>query len=582
MIFKRQSPYNYVIILLGIILFRSLPSYSQQPDSVSITQLKIYKLEPTLTEEEYRFYQADYLPLSLAQKGRLFSGAYRGMPAGFINFNFDEVHLDNPVVGFWDEQSTPHFRIQHRQFSPPGYREVFRSQPPGTYKPETNVTYFWSNMSNLDIDFAQYVNKKNYFRLSGNIFLRNGTEPSGYSEIQVNTYQAHFHFKLSERWTLDLHYWHLRHKFNMPPQDFLSFDKDKFKTITRLGWIRLHAQLSEKDSLVIIPTVSYNDDEYKQGNTPLRENLYVWGGASVHYLRKIKPGTMGIQVAGRLFANEAKFNWFDRKESEGSALLTGNLHIGLLGVQFTAGGYRHSESGNKPMATLNVAFHSGLAGAVGVTAFSKPQPMPLLWRTVQRDTIPALQSKLLMEKQGGSFFYKKHFGDWFFFKVEPFAYRTTNYPFLPPGAKNWQMRDVENYGVNVLAGIKIWHFYLQNDFTYNHNYKEAFAPRWNNVGSVKTHFYMFKRALRLEGILVGHVLGNVHQLAFDRLLYQYLPGSAEVGPYYLLDFNFNAQIGPFTLYLVWENILSEDYSIIDGTLEQLRLFRIGVNWLLFD
>ena len=91
MIFKHTAFYKNLNFIWGIIVLLNFPLFSQQPDSSLSKKIDVYKIIPNLTEEEYRFNFADFLPLSLAEQGRLFTSAFRGMPPGFFEFKFDEA-----------------------------------------------------------------------------------------------------------------------------------------------------------------------------------------------------------------------------------------------------------------------------------------------------------------------------------------------------------------------------------------------------------------------------------------------------------------------------------------------------------
>ncbi len=555
----------------------NLPILSQSVDSALF---KKYRVVPNLTEEEFRFNQSNLFPLSLAQKGRLSTSAFRGMPPGFFELSFEGIDLANPVTGYWNEQWIPHWRIQQRHITNFGFQEKLSSLPPGGYKPETRVTYFQTNLSYLDIDFSEYFTRNNYIHLGGNNFLRDGPFPFGFSQIQVNTYQAQVHLQLFDDWNLDLFYWQMRHRFNMTPDDLASLNSDRFKQIGHTAWFRLAGRLSEKDSLVFIPNYAVADDDYWIGDYHIREIEYEWTRAELGYFRKFSQGFLGTRVSSRYLSNNGNVSYADKKEGDGRVSIEGHWHSKNFEIDFEAGGYKHSEIGQRLQGALHLAAHSKIFGKSGIRFFSKPHATPLTWRTLRDSSIRAYSEEKLIEKQGASFYTQKNFNDWFLIRVEPFAYRTQNYPVFVNNV--WERQAIENYGVHFFSGLKLWRFWLQNDFTYNHNYEESFAPQVNNVSTVKSSLSLFKGALKFEGILVWHVLGYYRLQEFDRLLQQFRITQTESGSFYLADFRLQAHISRFTLFMVWENLLSEDYSIVEGTLTQFRTFRIGLHWLLFN
>jgi hypothetical protein len=565
---------SLILLIFSIMLSLNITGNSQTTDSIK------YQVVPNLTEEEFRFYQSDFLPLSLAEKGRLSTSAFRGMPAGFYELRYRGIDFTNPVIGFWNEQWIPHWRITYRQPDKFGFAETIDSSPPNGYKPETKIVYFQTNLSYLDIDFAQYFTKKNYVRLAGNNFLRDGPYSFGYSRIEVNTYEAQVHLEFLDRWKLDLAYWQMRHRFYMIPEDILSIRADKFRQIGHIGWFRLTGKLSERDSIVFTPGYTLVNDDYWKAGPPVRDMWYEWGSGELSYYRKVSNGLIGARVNGRYIAIHGKRLFYDKKEGDGSALFLGAWHPGRLDLELQAGGYKHSELGEGGQIAMHVAVWSRPFGRLGIRLFSKPQTVPLTWRTIQNDSIPAFAGKNLMEKQGASIYAERNLGNWFSIHIEPFIYRMKNYPVLAGNV--WQTQTIENYGLHFFAGLRVWRFWLQNDFTYNHNYEESFAPEVNNVSSIKSSLSLFKGALKIEGILTGHVLSYYRLLEFDRLLQNYRIKADQVGPYYLSDFKLQLRFKRFTVFMTWENLLSEDYSIVEGNLTEFRLFNFGLQWLLLN
>jgi len=582
MTFKSTNISHYTSFIYYLIICFIFPALAEKRDSEPSDSLIIYYYVPNITEEEYRFYQADFLPFSLAQKGRLSTSGFRGMPQGIFQFEFDGNIFDNPVVGFWNEQWMPHWRIQGRDYSRIGFIESWYSTLSAGFKPETNITYLQSNMSFIDIDFSEHITENNYFRLSGNNFVRSGSEPAGYSNVSINTYQAELHLKIFRKWALHLYYWHLRHKYNMPPSDPFSFNGDEFKIIGRSGWVNFLGSITEKDSVSIFSEMSINDDDYKQSGNKVREMRYGWANLKLSYIRKIGRSHLGFRVGGRYIKNNGKFTWASRREGDGNALITGNILGENLRIEFESGIYWHVETKQKPVFAISSEYQSKTLGAIGASIFTKPQMTPVLWRTVQHDSIPNYTGKGLTEKQGGSIYLKRLISARIYLKMEPFWVRTKNFPVLQSASTGWQIEQFENYGINFLAGFKFWVLQLQNDFTYNSNFDDTFSPQFNNISTLKASLHLLKKKLRVDGALIGRHLGKFSQLEFDRLIYQYRLTNREQGPFFILDFKLQAIIGDFRLLFVWENLTSEDYSIVKDTLEQYRLFHFGLNWLLFD
>ena len=577
MIFKPKIiPHSFFLTILVWFLLSST-IISEPADTLAF---KSFLVRPNLTEQEFRFNQADFFPLSLAEKGRLSTSTFRGMPPGFFEYRFEGNDLDNPVTGFFNDQWIDHWRIKYRSRSNFGDKELFESNPPSGYKPETRLVYFQTGLSYLDIDFSEYFTKTNYIRLSGNNFLREGPYPFSYSRIYLNTYQGQVHLNLFNRWDLDIFYWKVRHKFHMSPEDIFDFETDRFRQIANLGWLCLSGKISKKDSLVFIPTYTQAQDDYWRSGLHVRGIDYEWSRAELSYFHKFSNGYLGARGSSGYLSSNGKYGFSDKKEGEGSLLATGGWQTDLIDFEFEAGGYKHNELGEGVQGAAHFAVNSKFFGKTGIRLFEKPQPVPLSWRTIQDTLIQSYYEEKLIERQGISFYAQKSFSDWFLVKIEPFAYRARNYPILTNSV--WERKTIENYGVHLFAGLRLWWFWLQNDFTYNKNYKETFAPEVNNVSTAKTSLSLFKGALKADGILIMHVLSHYRVLQFNRVLENYGLTSVQQGPHYLADFKLQIHISRFTLFMVWENMLSEDYSIVEGNPYQFRYFRIGLDWLLFN
>jgi hypothetical protein len=251
----------------------------------------------------------------------------------------------------------------------------------------------------------------------------------------------------------------------------------------------------------------------------------------------------------------------------------------LIDFSLEAGGYKHSEIGESVQGALRFAVKTKLA-KTGIRMFHRPQPVPLSWRTIQDTLILPYDQKKLIERQGISFYAEKSFSNWFLIQIEPFVYRTQNYPVLRDNI--WERQSIEDYGLHVFTGLKLWRFWLQNDFTYNKKYKESFAPEVNNVSTVKSSLSLFNGALKADGIFIWHILSYYQVLRFNRYLQNFWITSSQIDQIYLADFKLQIHISRFTLYMIWENMLSEDFTIVDGNPNQFRFFRIGLEWLLFN
>ena len=149
-----------------------------------------------LSAEEYLFYQSEFTPLYLGERSRQSAPAWRGMPPGFLDYSFENVHLVHPLWGYWDNQLLPIEIIRHRRIQPEqfNYRFVPRKRRP-SFKPVTRIAYsedFLFGLSYLDVGLTRYFTPKSYVHLGGNNFLRSGSFPED-TRTHVDSYRGRVH-----------------------------------------------------------------------------------------------------------------------------------------------------------------------------------------------------------------------------------------------------------------------------------------------------------------------------------------------------------------------------------------------------
>lgn len=537
-----------------------------------------------LNDQEIRSYRSDFFPINLAQRGRQAASAYRGMPPGFYRFEFAGNPLSNPVMGFWNEQWIPYYQID-RESSPFGSaKEIYQPPVPLSSKPLTRVVFsqdYVLNISFVDINFIQRLSPTNFVQLSGMNFIGTGSEGADFSQFQVNTYRGQLHWEWGKKWKTDLFFWHTRQAFNMVAEE--SADTDRFKQIGNILWILARGKLSEKDSLVFVPGFTGMEDRYARESDIQRHIRYKIAHGNLKYLRKLNSASsVGALLNGRYIANKGERYWAKHSESDGQAQGFLDLQSGGYNFRLHGGAYIHSESGAKGLASVAIEKKVGTRGSVGVAAFSRPQAVPLLWRTIYHDSIPRYPEDRLIQYQGVNALLKTYLSNSLWLQIEPFALRAQNYPYYLRAGNQWQTKTLESYGIRVLAEWNVWRLQLLNDFTYNNNYKESFAQQVNNITTAKISFPMFKNALRLDAVFTWRFVGYFELIDFQRLLNQYWLTDMETGPYYIGDFRVQAHFRNATAFFIWENLTSQNYYFVSNTLEALRIFRLGIDWILFD
>ncbi len=553
-----------------------------KPDTLNTSATQSPATQGVLNAPEIRAYHSDFFPLSLSQRGRMATAAYRGMPPGFFEYEYAGNRLSNPVTGFWNEQWLPYHQIDERHHRIGDFREAYEPPVPVTVKPISRIFFsqdYTVNLSLLDLSFTQKISKTNYVQLSGSNFLSDGSEQQDFSVSKVNTYRAQVHLQ-GQRWQMDSFYWQMRHRFNMSPET--GFTRDKFKQIGHFAWFRLQGKFGNGDSLVITPGYTNVEDDYTRAFDRQRDNRYQILRLGMQYLHKAGGGFFGVKGEGNYVRNVPNSNWVKSAEIGGDARLFYDHPRGNWQLRAEAGSFFHSDIDASALGSLSIKRKLGSNGAVGVGAFYEPQATPALWRHIAQDSIPAYASSQPMIRQSVYAIFKTNLARGLSLQIEPFAMRMENYPDLSADRKSWNTRNIENYGLRGKIGLKFWRFFLVNDLTYHAKYKEAYAPQINNVTTLKTSIYLFKNALRLDGILTWRYIGDFQTVEFDRLLNYYRISSAPNGRLNIGDARIQAQFRNATVFFIWENLRSEDYFIVNNTLESLLIFRLGVDWFLFN
>lgn len=573
------------LLALYLFLASGSPIYAGFPDSTfqAAAVGKLYN--GILSEERLHLYQADFFPLTLAERGRMATSAYRGMPPGFYGYSFNGRRLWNPLAGFWKEQWIPQQRISSRAAAGAVPTLKLRSSPPASLKPVTDVTFFQNfttGLSYLDIDFSARLNKTDFFRLSGNNFLRDGTLPFQQSRIQVNTYQTQFHFQLNSRWQSDIRYWQMRHRFNLPPTNIFSFQKDKFKQVAHLFWIRLKGAFSGGDSLLITPEYNKWADEFWAEGVFSRKIDLHWGGGKVAYFHDLFSGQLKLSSQAFRVSQQGRFFWNNHSEWSLRSALAYYYRGRKWRFRGTAGVFRNSDIGSIGTGNLSLEWLPSDKGDFMVEFSRSASAPPLIWRTLNGDSLPPVNTRSFFDKQGITISASHSFSSHLWIRIQGFSFRHRNYFLYREADNRWQKYYFRNRGVNVRTHLKIWRFTVLNDYTYNLNYRDVLAPEFANVTTITSELTMFKSALRWEGTFVARLQGEYRRPLFNRFLYNYQPGTRSVRPLAITDFILRAHIKNAILFFAFENILSTDYEFVEGFPEFFRFFRFGVYWRLFD
>jgi len=539
-----------------------------------------------MTTEELQLYQADYFPFSMAEKGRQSAPSWRGMPPGYLNYHYDQIPLYNPLWGYWDNQHVPLELIRHRELdtSELKYRLVPVKVKPSD-KPITRIVYaqdFQFGLSYLDASLTTFYRPKSYFKLSGNNLLHSGTAGNTLSAVQVNTYRIQFHHHISERWNLDLFYWQIRHKFILSSFPVVT-DIFHVHRIGQLSWANINYQPDSTQKLILTPYAYKWGDRYRNENyTEQRKTEEYSIGFKGKYQRQFE--RMRLELWGDLIRHDITEAFVFIPKELWDISLGAKLRWGSGSSWIEAGGgYKYvsvAEGGAEISFSWGVKPLDFLYSQISV--YQSPRKIPMAAINWTGYGIKALQDAQLPLSRGVSWKLGLELTNNSTFSVEPFynslknavAYHTTDSLFY--------QTDYDNSGVQVSLRTKLWLFELENDFTFNDNYQNSFIPQVNNVLKLNLPLNLLKGALGLENYLIYHYVGSWRRLDYVPLVNQYVRTNQESGEYHILDVKILGHIKTATIFLVWENLASQDYAFVDSYFELYRLFRFGVYWTLFD
>ncbi len=538
-----------------------------------------------LSAEEYLFYQSEFYPLYLAERGRQSVASWRGMPPGFLDYSFENVRLIHPLWGYWDNQLLPIEIIQRREVKPAilAYRFIPRHRRPSV-KPVTRIAYsedFLFGLSYLDVGLTRYITPTSYVRLGGNNFLRSGSFPED-TRIQVNSYRGQVHYRFSPRWQADLWYWQLRHRFNL--RKFPFFDPIfRIHRVGQIYWINLTFTPDSSQKLIFTP-YGYKWGERQRTQIVAetrRSELYSLGGElqygkffrtgyarlsgdfvrhKITRARRMETGEQW-EAKFRLEASRAFGKWFLRAGGGLNYL----EEVGISPAWFFTAGRKES---------------AGWEAQVEVTR--QPQSLPLSALFWQDDSVKRLGDPRMPVRLGIAGNLKIPVSRFGTVRIQPFYHRFQNAGYYRLNPSRFVQEDFDNSGVTVTFRARIWRFQFKNEFTYNANYQQSFSSQTNNVLMLNVPLSLFNHALNLDGYAIYHFIGKWRLLEYHTLVNQYTRTYREVGNYHLLDFKLLAHIKTATLFFVWENTLSQDYRLVDGYWEFFRVLRFGIYWTLFD
>ncbi len=565
----------FFVILSG---FSVLPARAQEVYAASDSQAVV-----ELTAEEMQFYRADFFPLSLAEKGRQSAPTWRGMPPGFLDTRFEWVPLVNPLWGYWDNQLVPIEIISQGKVDQTDltYQLIpLAVTEQGT--PVTRIAYaqdFQFGMSYLDGTLTRFYRKNSYFRLGGKNFIRNGSAGS-YSKFHVNTYRVQFHHQFSGKISADLWYWQLRHKFALSPFPVVS-ELQQFHRIGQVFWLNLHFDPDSTQNLVITPYgYKWGDRFHTENYTQQRKTELYSSGLKANYKRVTRFGTFGLD--GNAIRHKITRAFVFRKKEQYDGQIAASLQTGTSNIWLDMRlGYRFvPDVGSAPELAASWGWEPLHNLKSVLSLYQKPQSLPLSVLYWTGYFVTALSDPKLPIRQGFSWKVRLSSIPGLQIGLEPYynvfsnawTYRTADQQFI--------QQNFDNTGILCDAGIKFWVFDIHDEFTYN--FEKSYIPEINNIIKVRLPITLFGGALKLENYGIYHFIRKWYRVDFDPLVNQYYQSGQALDDLHLMDAKILAHIKTATLFFVWENLLSQDYALVDDYSEVYRLFRFGIYWTLFD
>jgi hypothetical protein len=538
-----------------------------------------------MTVEEMQNYRADFFPFSLAEKGRQSAPAWRGMPPGFLDYQFVGLSLYNPLWGYWDNQHLPLEIIRQQDLNFSVFNLDFRPAKIMTrIKPVSRIAYsqdFQFGLSYLDVNLLSFYRPQSFFSLGGNNFLRDGSAGEQ-SKSQVNTYRGQIHHQFSTKFSVDVRYWQLRHKFTLSPFPVIV-DPRKIKRIGQILWFTLNYQPDSTQSIIIIPYgYKWGDRYHNTGYFEQRKTELYSLGIKGEYQKTT--GFVKLGVMTDLLRHEITKAFVFSKKDLWSGKVLGNMEFvgNTWSLQFRGGYWFMPDVENQPEINLYWKMQLPLKIRSNFSIAQVPQILPLSSLFWQGYAVSPLVDPRMPLRRGISWEVGLPSLLGINLTVEPYYYIFKNSWAYDAQNLRFIQRGVENSGILAKAGVGWRLLELQDEVSYNSNYQKSFIPEYKNVLKLNLPFSMFQGALRLENYLIYQFIGKWQKLEYDPLTNQYFQTSNEISNFHLLDVKILAHIKTATIFMVWENLLSEDYAWVDSYSEFYRLFRFGLYWTLFD
>ncbi|RMG66918.1 MAG: hypothetical protein D6715_05835 [Calditrichaeota bacterium] len=376
-------------------------------------------------------------------------------------------------------------------------------------------------------------------------------------------------------------FWQLWHRYRLSPEDATAFRGDKFKTLNNLFWVSLEGAPGGQDTVRIVPTVEVLEDNYWRAGEmqrSIRSRLLAVRGEYRHH----GPGMLtGLRLNLHHLRGSGLIHWRTRREVQLELSPFFRREFGSFQLNASGTLFAHSQLDTRIGAQLSLGWWVSPTFKLEWHGNQSYRATPLLWRSIEDTLIQPVASNRPLRATSLAIAGMYTAGT-LALRGGLFYAEMADYPVLNATDGEWRLRRWVNRGGWLQAAVSRGPFTLTEAFTWNQNYRQVLAPRIDNITTVSLRTSLFKQKLKLKGALIWRTIGSRRLIDFNRLLSLYTPGNQTAPAAHVLDGRIQAHIGDAYLFFVWENLLSTDFQIIRGTAEQFRLFRLGVDWVVFD
>ena len=124
--------------------------------------------------------------------------------------------------------------------------------------------------------------------------------------------------------------------------------------------------------------------------------------------------------------------------------------------------------------------------------------------------------------------------------------------------------------------------YLQHDLTWYPDDVPLFDGRINAITRLNLSLNLFGGSFPLDGSASFRYIGDYRVSDFDRMLMLLQPERGTRANNLLSEARLQSYFRDAAIFFVWENLLRDDYTFVNGASDNFLVFKLGVEWILFD